>query len=98
MNWDQTPLSFNRSWVKEPGCYSDPQEGLSVLSILLPFANSEISFRAATAETPTTTTIDSKMISIFLVLSQVLIYLESQSQRILDRDPPSLCPLSIPVV
>jgi len=26
----------------------------------------------------------------FLVLSQVLIYLESQSQRILDGDPPSL--------
>jgi hypothetical protein len=72
------------------GSYSDPQEGLSVLSFLLLSANSEISVRAATADTPTVTTMNSKMISIFLVLSQILIYLESQSQRILDGDPPSL--------
>jgi hypothetical protein len=45
--------------------YSDPQEGLSVLSFLLLLANSEISVRAATAETPTDTTMNSKMISIF---------------------------------
>ena len=72
------------------GSYSDPQEVLSGFRFLLLLTNSEISFRAATAETPTVTMINSKMISIFLVLSQVLIYLESQSQRILDGDPPSL--------
>jgi hypothetical protein len=70
--------------------YSDPQEGLSEFSFLLLFASSEISIRAATAETPTVTTINSKMISIFWFCLRFLIYLESQSQRILDGDPPSL--------
>jgi hypothetical protein len=45
--------------------YSDPQEGLSEFSFLLLLANSEISIRAATVETPTVTTMNSKMISIF---------------------------------
>jgi hypothetical protein len=45
--------------------YSDPQEGLSVFSFLLLLANREISIRAATAETPTVTTTNSEMISIF---------------------------------
>src|SRR5271165_2478451 len=47
--------------------YSDPQEGLCVSGFLL-LANREVSVRAATAETPTITTVTSKknfMISIF---------------------------------
>jgi hypothetical protein len=45
--------------------YSDPQEGMSAFLLL---ANREVSVRAATAETPTITTVNSKknfMISIF---------------------------------
>jgi hypothetical protein len=71
--------------------YSDPQEGMSAFLLL---ANREVSVRAAAAETPTITTVNSKrnfMISIFwFCLRFCSFYLESQSQRILDRDPLSL--------
>ena len=70
--------------------YSDPQEGLSVYGVLL-LANSEVRVRAASAETPAVATMNTKMISIlWLCLRFCFLYLESQSQRILDRDPPSL--------
>src|ERR1700739_4808997 len=69
--------------------YSDPQEGLSVYGFLL-LANSEVRVRAATAEIPAVATMNTKMISIFwLCLRFCFLYPESQSQRILDRDPPS---------
>ena len=69
--------------------YSDPQEGLSCFVLL---ADREVSVRATAAGTATITTVLSKknfMISIFGSVSG-FVYLESQSQRILDRDPPSL--------
>jgi hypothetical protein len=81
-----------RSGGLVPGrSYSDPQEGLFGFLLL---ANREVIVKAAAAETPTITTVHSKrnfMISIFwFCLRFCSFYLESQSQRILDRDPPSL--------
>jgi len=71
--------------------YSDPQEGLSGFVLL---ADREVSVRATAAGTATITTVLSKknfMMSIFGSVSGFCsFYLESQSQRILDRDPPSL--------
>jgi hypothetical protein len=71
--------------------YSDPQEGLSGFLLL---ANREVSVKAAAAETTTVTMVHSKknfMISIFwFCLRFCSFYLESQSQRIRNRDPPSL--------